>query len=225
MAQDVQNFMTEINCMNFANFSTEEFQFSTSVSNICRSLSMAQGLTELGGSETLLCGSQNHTVHLDSLLYDEFLDDTLENGKDEKVRIQEKPLILVAEDDEFNHFYLEMILSKAHFSVIHAVNGVEVVKQCQAHPKISLILMDLKMPIMSGYDATREVKSFRKNLPIIAVTAFAMTDDREKALEAGCDDYLTKPFSRELLLERINKYLKCNGVQGDMLKDISQDAG
>lgn len=201
--------MTGINYMNFANFSKEELQFSTSVSNICRSLSMAQGLIRLEGTKILLSNSDSpdYTVHFDSLLCDEILNDTLENEKVEKVKIRQKPLILVAEDDEFNYFYIEMILSKAHVDIIRAVNGQEVVMHCQNHPDISLIFMDLKMPVMSGYDATREVKSFRKNLPIIVVTAFAMTEDKERALEAGCDDYLTKPVSREMLLERLNKYI------------------
>jgi two-component system cell cycle response regulator DivK len=60
---------------------------------------------------------------------------------------------------------------------------------------------------MNGYEATHEVKSFRPDLPIIAVPTFAMTEDREMAIEAGCDDYLTKPFSRDLLLERLKKYV------------------
>ena len=140
-------------------------------------------------------------------------DNSLQNDKtaDDKVirpKFQEKPLILVAEDDEFNYFYMEMILIKANVFIIRAVNGKEVVEHCHNHPEISLVLMDLKMPVMSGYEATREIKLFWPDLPIIAVTAFAMNEDREKAIEAGCDDFLTKPVSKDILLERLKKYIR-----------------
>jgi CheY-like chemotaxis protein len=67
--------------------------------------------------------------------------------------------------------------------------------------------MDIKMPVMDGLEATRKIKEFRKDLPIIGVTAFAMTGDKEKALEAGCDEYLSKPVKSDLLLSVINKQL------------------
>ncbi|MCX6278820.1 MAG: response regulator [Bacteroidetes bacterium] len=114
--------------------------------------------------------------------------------------------ILIAEDDESNLFYLATILKKANLNIITAFNGKQAVDYCHLHPDVGLVLMDIRMPVMDGIEATREIKSFRKELPIIAVTAFAMTGDEKKAREAGCDDYLTKPLNKRLLFEKISHY-------------------
>ena len=71
------------------------------------------------------------------------------------------------------------------------------------HPEISLVLMDLKMPVMDGFEATQKIKSFRKDLPVIAITAFAMSGDEKRILEAGCDDYIAKPIKRETLRKKL----------------------
>ena len=71
---------------------------------------------------------------------------------------------------------------------------------------ISLVLMDLKMPVMDGFEATKEIKLFRPDLPVIAITAYALSGDENRALEAGCDDYIAKPFEREILLYKLKKY-------------------
>jgi CheY-like chemotaxis protein len=123
-----------------------------------------------------------------------------------EVTFVEKPVILYAEDDDTNLFLLEIILKNEHITIIPACNGKEAVDTCHGHPEISLVLMDMKMPVMDGLEATREIKSFRKDLPIIAVTAFAMTGDEKRAREAGCDDYIAKPVRKEFLFEKLNKY-------------------
>jgi two-component system, cell cycle response regulator DivK len=79
------------------------------------------------------------------------------------------------------------------------------VEKCNENPDINLVLMDLKLPVMSGFEATRQIKSMRKDLPVIAITAFAMSGDESKALEAGCDDYIAKPVSKEILFSKIEK--------------------
>jgi len=114
--------------------------------------------------------------------------------------------ILIAEDDESNLFYLATILKRANLTIFSAYNGKEAVEHCQLHPEIALVLMDIRMPVMDGMEATREIKTFRKELPIIAVTAFAMSCDEKKAREAGCDDYLTKPLNKRLLFEKIGYF-------------------
>jgi CheY-like chemotaxis protein/anti-sigma regulatory factor (Ser/Thr protein kinase) len=119
----------------------------------------------------------------------------------------ESPLILIAEDDDANSSFFKMVLEKNSFSYLLACNGREAIELCSTHPEISLILMDIKMPVMDGLEATRKIKEFRKDLPIIGVTAFAMTGDKEKALEAGCDEYLSKPVKSDLLLSIISKQL------------------
>jgi CheY-like chemotaxis protein len=118
------------------------------------------------------------------------------------------PNILIAEDVESNFLYLKAVLSKLNATIFWAKNGVEAVEMCDQNDTIDLILMDLQMPEMNGYEATLILKKKYPQLPIIAQTAFAMSDDREKALDAGCDDYLAKPIKSKDLLGVVGKYIK-----------------
>ena len=115
--------------------------------------------------------------------------------------------LLIAEDEESNIQFLKAVLRSTGIKLLVAVNGLEAVEHCKTHPEIVVVLMDIKMPRMDGIDATKIIKSFRKDLPIIATTAFAMLGEREYILGAGCDDYLPKPITREVLLAKINKHL------------------
>jgi len=118
------------------------------------------------------------------------------------------PNILIAEDVESNFLYLKAVLSKLNATIFWAKNGVEAVDICTNDNSIDLVFMDLQMPEMNGYEATKILKKKYPNLPIIAQTAFAMSDDREKALDAGCDDYLAKPIKSKDLLTIVEKFLK-----------------
>ncbi|MCX6270944.1 MAG: PAS domain S-box protein [Bacteroidetes bacterium] len=118
----------------------------------------------------------------------------------------ERPVILIAEDDDSNLLFMELILQNRDVSLLYATNGIEAVEQCRSHPEISLVLMDVKMPVMDGLEATQKIKSFRKDLMIIAVTAYAMSGDEKKLLDAGCDDYLAKPLKKEILLGKLKHY-------------------
>ncbi len=120
--------------------------------------------------------------------------------------ISNAPVILVAEDDDANRLYLEFILRKIVPTVLQASNGKEAVEICRAHPEITLVLMDIKMPIMNGLEATKEIKTFRKELPVIAITAYAMSGDEQKFLTEGCDDFLPKPVSADSLENKLKKY-------------------
>ncbi len=114
--------------------------------------------------------------------------------------------ILVAEDVESNYLLLKAIIGKI-YTLVHAWDGQEAIDLFkQSNP--DLILMDIKMPVLDGLAATRVIRAESKEVPIIALTALAFYDDRVKALEAGCNDYLTKPLSANLLKETIAKYLK-----------------
>jgi CheY-like chemotaxis protein len=115
--------------------------------------------------------------------------------------------ILVAEDDEVNYMYIRQILKGTGFKIIRAFNGKEAVESCQKNNKISIILMDIKMPVMNGYDAIKLIREIRPNITIIAQTAFALKDEKEKALNSGCDDYISKPFRKDQLLALIAKHL------------------
>ena len=117
------------------------------------------------------------------------------------------PNILIAEDVESNFLYLKAVLSKLNATVFWAKNGIEAVEICKEN-SIDLVFMDLQMPEMNGYEATAILKNELPNLPIVAQTAFAMSDDREKALDAGCDDYLAKPIKSKDLLNVVEKFIK-----------------
>jgi CheY-like chemotaxis protein len=117
------------------------------------------------------------------------------------------PNILIAEDVESNFLYLKAVLSKLNANIFWAKNGIEAVDICNNEKTIDLIFMDLQMPEMNGYEATQILKKKYPNMPIVAQTAFAMSDDREKALDSGCDDYLAKPIKSKDLLSVVEKFL------------------
>lgn len=114
-------------------------------------------------------------------------------------------VILVAEDEEVNYKFLETVLHETQAQVLHAENGFQVIELCRSINKIDLILMDMKMPEMNGFDAAREVKRINPKIPIIAQTAFSMKDDRAKCFEAGCDDYIAKPIDIKVLIDKIDQ--------------------
>jgi PAS domain S-box-containing protein len=116
--------------------------------------------------------------------------------------------ILVAEDDESNFQYIESVLKKLKVRLIWAKDGKEVVEKFRNNRDIDLILMDIRMPIMSGYETIAEIRKMDKDIPIIVQTAYAQSDDRLKILETNCNDYITKPISRETLIKVISKYVK-----------------
>ncbi len=117
-------------------------------------------------------------------------------------------IILVVEDIDLNFLYISELLKPTGAMIIHALNGKEAVERCQKDDNIDIILMDIYMPIMNGYEATRQIKSLRPDLPIIAQTAYAMSEDRKRAIEAGCNDFIAKPIGREELLFKIDKFFQ-----------------
>jgi PAS domain S-box-containing protein len=114
--------------------------------------------------------------------------------------------ILIVEDDEISYSFLTRVLQKISHEVLHAITGVQAVEACRNNPDLDLVLMDIRMPNMDGNEATRQIRQFNKDVIIIAQTAFAFSGDREKAIEAGCNNYITKPINYILLKELINKY-------------------
>ena len=116
--------------------------------------------------------------------------------------------ILLVEDNEMNRDMLSRRLLRKGFEVVMAVDGGQAVSMAESeHP--DLILMDMSLPVIDGWEATRRVKAAKAtaHIPIIALTAHAMSGDREKALSAGCDDYDTKPIEMPRLLEKIDALL------------------
>lgn len=116
-------------------------------------------------------------------------------------------VVLVAEDVPTNYLLVKKSLRKTNVQLLWAKNGQESVDMVRDNENINLVLMDIRMPIMNGLDATKAIKLLRPELPVIAQTAFAMDGDRENSLEAGCDDYISKPINLKLFIELIAKYL------------------
>jgi hypothetical protein len=114
--------------------------------------------------------------------------------------------ILIVEDDETSAVFLATILASLSSEILQVKSGREAVNICLNDAEIDLILMDIKMTGMNGYETTRQIRKFNSAVIILAQTAFALTGDREKALEAGCNDYIEKPINRFLLVGLINKY-------------------
>jgi len=116
--------------------------------------------------------------------------------------------ILIAEDNDLNYMILErLIRTVVDATIIRAENGREAVEYCKDHPETALVFMDIKMPVMDGYEATRQIREIYPALPIVAQTAHAMTENKDAAFRAGCNDYLVKPILKENLKHVIEKYL------------------
>jgi CheY-like chemotaxis protein len=114
---------------------------------------------------------------------------------------------LIVEDDEISYSLLTKMLQKISKEVLYVITGFEAVEACRNNPDIDLVLMDIRMPKMDGNEATRQIRQFNKDVIIIAQTAYAFAGDREKAIEAGCNDYISKPINSTSLFELIKKHL------------------
>ena len=113
---------------------------------------------------------------------------------------------LIVEDDEISYSLLSRMLQKISKEVLHVITGVQAVEACQKNPDLDLVLMDIRMPVMNGLEATQQIRQFNKDVIIIAQTAYAFAGDSEKAIEAGCDDYISKPINKNLLIGLILKH-------------------
>ena len=115
--------------------------------------------------------------------------------------------ILVAEDIISNFKMIEIMLQKTDVNLLYAEDGEQAVQLCRDHKQIDLVLMDIQMPEMNGYEATREIRKFRPNLPILALTAYAFEEDKLRVLNAGCNDFLTKPIDKTGLINKLSEFL------------------
>jgi len=172
-------------------------------------LSIAKKLTELLGGKIWIDPNftKGSTFYFTIPYKDKGEDDDGEIRSTKRMGKLKNKTILIVEDNKTSSNYLNFILTKSGAITICAENGEIAVASVEKNAAIEVVLMDLYMPVMDGYEATKRIKSIRPDLPVIAQTAFAVEGDRENALEAGCDDYITKPIKKELLLELIKKYV------------------
>jgi CheY-like chemotaxis protein len=130
---------------------------------------------------------------------------TRKTKKEEEKQLPGDIALLVVEDDETSYMLLREITDGSGINLLRAKNGKEAIEKVQDYPLINLILMDIKMPVMDGYETTREIKKIRPDIPVIAQTAYVSEKDREKAEKAGCDAYLSKPIDADKLMARIRE--------------------
>jgi PAS domain S-box-containing protein len=196
----------------FEHFTQEDSLISRNYDGAGLGLSIAKGLCELiGGSITFESVKGRGSVF--------YLHVPISETKKTQIimpsvafpmqfsNINKEFTILIAEDDELSFDFLKKLLNKNEkFKIIRAKDGIQAVDCCKENPDISMVLMDIKMPFMNGLEATKKIKAQRKDLPIIAVTAYALSNDIENAFAAGCDDYISKPFAAADIMKVIGNY-------------------
>jgi len=137
--------------------------------------------------------------------YDVFENDALPVEIDDQIKHQK---VLIVEDDEVSEMLISIAIRQSGREIITVRNGIDAVEACRNNADIDLVLMDMRMPGMDGYNASREIRQFNNQVVIIAQTAFGLSGDREKALDAGCNEYITKPFKKVALLALLNSFLQ-----------------
>lgn len=119
-------------------------------------------------------------------------------------------VILIVEDIEANHMFIAAALKRTNAQLLWAKDGSEAIDFAKETEDIDLILMDIRLPQIDGYEATRQIKEIRPKIPIIAQTAYVMSNEKGKVLQAGCDDLITKPIRLKELLTTVEKYIENN---------------
>ena len=151
--------------------------------------------------------TQNHYQFYQAGFIDPDYTELIMNNPEKRTYNWQDVCILIVEDDYSSYRYLEAVLRKTKATIMHAADGKMAVEMCLKQPEIDLVLMDIQLPGIDGYEATKQIKHYRRNLPVIAQTAHALEEDRGKSMRAGCDDYIAKPINKWRILEIINKHL------------------
>lgn len=195
--------------MIFVRFSQAEKELSKKSGGLGLGLSIAkENIKLLGGDIKLESKKEVGSTFFITIPYKPVYTNNEINKKEGD--IQNKHIILIAEDEEINYLYLEILLNDViglDCEIIHVKNGLEAIEKCRENPAIDFVLMDLKMPIMYGCEAIKQLKKLRPKLPIVVQTAYSRLEEQERAALAGCDDFVSKPISQEILKKMINKYL------------------
>jgi PAS domain S-box-containing protein len=200
--------------MIFERFSQEEKEMSRKYGGLGLGLSISkENARLLGGDISLESEKGKGSIFYVTIPYKPV--QTNNEGTSKNKKAIQKPndnyTILVAEDEDINFLYLQVLFedeTQGNYSLIRAKNGKEAVEICCVNKNIDLVLMDIKMPVMNGHEATEKIKSTFPNLPIIAQTAYSTDADRRLALKHGCNDFISKPIKKEVLFGLVNKFLK-----------------
>ena len=197
----------------FDRFRRVEDDFSVELSGLGLGLAISKAYVEmLGGtiSVTSKVGEGSTFEFSIPLQYDLSKAEEIVSETTIDLEANHDKIILVAEDDNINFLLLKKILQLRNYTIIRAVNGQEAVTICSTNPAINLVFMDIKMPIMDGYAAFEKIKMFLPNMPIIAQTAHSSIEDKERVMQAGFSDYITKPLDKEKIFAVIDTVFKIN---------------
>ena len=192
----------------FKRFSQVDNSYSTFVGGSGLGLSISKAYVEiLGGRIWLKSEPGKGTCFFFTIPYKSNIVNkpSLEPIHELDISISGKPVVLIAEDEDSNFLYLNEILSVLNCKIIRAKNGLEAVSKC-VETSIDLVLMDLKMPVMDGYEASIRIKEINPSIPIIAQSAYISEIDRQKALDCGCSDFISKPIHSDMLINKILEY-------------------
>jgi len=119
--------------------------------------------------------------------------------------------ILIVEDDLSSRLYLNKILERSEVVALNAGDGQQAFDMTMENPDIDIILLDIQLPVMDGYETAKRIREFRKDIIIIAQTAYGLMDEKDKIMESGFDDYLIKPIISQLLIEKLKSNLARKG--------------
>jgi len=198
----------------FDRFRRVEDDFSVELSGLGLGLAISKAYVEmLGGtiSVTSKVGEGSTFEFSIALQYDMTKAEEIVPETTIDLEANHDKVILVAEDDNINFLLLKKMLQLRNYTIIRAVNGQEAVTICSTNPAINLVFMDIKMPIMDGYAAFEKIKMFLPHMPVIAQTAHSSMEDKERVMQAGFTDYITKPLDKEKIFQVIDSVFKISG--------------
>ncbi|MDX8340993.1 PocR ligand-binding domain-containing protein [Draconibacterium sp. IB214405] len=197
----------------FERFSQEDKEISIKKGGLGLGLSIALENTQLlGGDITLESAKGKGSAFYVTIPYNPANAEPDNSEKNAHDTLSESDIytVLVAEDEEVNYLYIEALIQREpnnKYKVVHAVNGKEAVDLCMGNNNINIVLMDIKMPVMNGYEAAQKIKEVFPDLPIIAQTAYSTESDKEMAFKYGCNDFISKPLNKEELFGLMHKHL------------------